>query len=433
MLDTTQKPLLLIPETEVEELFREIKMTFDIQISFVDATIEPGLQLGFQQEGSPRPRFLGRLTNLCSVIDLEAMIPGEGSAAEEQEVLDERSLPIFRAKMSAAIQAGKQKSQHAKDKRRIDRMNVKKGWCAELKRAQCYLGLRPRGTARKEDFYGDPNMSWDDSQRAQEEYEKAAGIRLPPIDLAASAPFPFDRNVVFVCVDVEAYERDQRRVTEIGISTLDTLDMIKVPPGERGEEWMKLMRCRHFRIVETSHLNNSEFISGCADRFREQFGTSEWISIKQAPQVIASCFKSPFSTPGQYTPYPASIHDVPRHGFNVLPLVQDDPNIKRNIILLGHDVRSDIDYLRKIGYDVGNVPNVVEAIDTVNMYRAFKHEQNPRSLGSVLLEFDIAGWYLHNAVSDFLSFQMVSSSASGLQAPILIQSRVMTQHIQLKP
>ncbi|KAL9640578.1 MAG: hypothetical protein Q9164_000185 [Protoblastenia rupestris] len=399
-LASTQKPLLLVPETEVEDLFREIRATLDAQITFPDITRDPGFRLGFQEEGSPRPRYLGRLTSQCGVLELEAMISVEGLASEDPEELDDMTFPAFRRKMEDAIESGKNKSKQAREKKRKDRIQIKKGWCAELKRAQCYLGLRPRRTAKYEEFHRDPNMAWEESQKAQDEYEKAAGISLPPLDLNARVPYSFDHNVVFVCVDLEAFEHDQRKITEIGVSTLDTSDIIKTPPGKGGENWMRFIRCRHFRIMEAAHLTNTEFITGCADRFQAQFGTSEWISIKEAPQVVAACFKHPFSAPGQYTPHPTNMRDVPRQGSNIQPLVKDDLEQKRNIILLGHDIRSDIGYLRKIGYDVGNLGNVVEAIDTVNMFRAYKHEQNPRSLGTVLLDFEIAGWNLHNAGND---------------------------------
>ncbi|KAL9129988.1 MAG: hypothetical protein Q9217_001710 [Psora testacea] len=399
-LDSTQKPLILIPEVEVEEFFKEITMTLDIQATFPEVTKDPGFQLEFQEERSPRPRYLGRITKHCGVIELEEMIPAEGSAAEEPEELDDRSFATFKRKMEAAILSGKKQNKQALDKKRKERIEMKKGWCAELKRAQCYLGLSPRWTARNEDYLKDPNLSWDDSQHVREDYKKAAGISLPPLDPTAATPYPFDRNVVFVAVDIEAYERDQQMITEIGICTLDTSDIIKVAPGESGEEWMKYMRCRHFRIMERAHLINNKFIIGCADRFQQQFGTSEWISIKEAPQVIAACLKPPFSAPGQYTPHPASMHDVPRNGSRIQRLVKDDQAQKRNIILLGHDLRSDIDYLRKMGYDVGNLSNVIEAIDTVNLFRAYKHEHNPRNLGAVLLELGLAGWNLHNAGND---------------------------------
>ena len=399
-LEATQKPLLLIPQPEVEQLFREIRNTLDVQATFPDVTIDDGFQLGFQQEKSPRPRYLGRLTNHCGVLDLEEMIPVEGSVAEESEELDKNSFPVFREKMQAAILSGKTKNRAAKDRKRKDRVEIKKRWCAELKRAQCYFGLHPRGTARQEDYLTGPNMSWEESQRAQEEYELAAGIKLPALDVALPSPYDFDRNVVFICVDAEAYEKDQRKITEIGISTLDTLDLVHLAPGPGGEAWMKKIRCRHFRIVEYAHLNNTEFVAGCADRFQNNFGKSEWISIKEAPQVVASCFKPPFSAPGQYIRYPDSRHEVARIGSNIPPLVKDYAANKRNIVLLGHETRSDIEYLHRIGYDVGNLSNVIEAIDTINLFRALKHERNPRSLAAVLLELELIGWNLHNAGND---------------------------------
>ena len=94
----------------------------------------------------------------------------------------------------------------------------------------------------------------------------------PPIIFNADqvAPCPFEDEPVFICVDVEAYERDNNKITEIGICTLDVRDLAQQVPGEGGKNWMELIRCRHFRIREYKHLNNTEFVSGCADRF--EFG-----------------------------------------------------------------------------------------------------------------------------------------------------------------
>ena len=203
--------------------------------------------------------------------------------------------------------------------------------------------------------------------------------------------------MVFVCVDVEAWEKDQSIVTEIGVSTLDTNDLTKLPPGKGGRNWMTAIRPRHFRITEHKNIINQEFIAGCADRFEKDFGTSSFISINEAPQVIASCFREPFSVSYRMTSNNIpDISDSLHHALN-----QDDPHTKRNIVLVGHDIRSDIDYMRRIGYDVGNLSNLLEAIDTADMFKALKHEQQSRSLGAVLLELEMVGWNLHNAVSLF--------------------------------
>lgn len=362
-------------------------------------TKDPGFDLGFEEDGSPRPRYLGRLTNNCSILDLEGQMPAEGMAPEEPEVLDARSFPAFRRKMEEAILSGKNKNRVAKDRKKTERVELKRSWFSQLKRSQRYLGLRPRTLADKDTSLIDMNLSWEETKKAQEAYESAAGLRLPQLDEAAPAPYPFDRSIVFICVDVEAYEHDQKKITEIGISTFDSLDIVQVPPGKGGTNWTSHLRCRHFRIVENSHLNNIDFISGCADKFETKFGTSEWISIKEAPQIVAACFRPPFSQPGHYKPYPAELHDSTLKNSNNETLHAGEDLAKRDIVLVGHDIRSDIEYLRSIGYDLSNLSNIIEAIDTASLYRAMKYEQSPTNLGRVLLDFGIAGWNLHNAVS----------------------------------
>ena len=401
MLDNT-KPVLLIPREEVLDLFKEIYVELNIPANFPDVTRHPGFDIEFEEEGSPRPRYLGRLTDHMSLLDLEKMIPEPGTEPGPQ-ALEDRTFPAFRRKMEAAILAGKNRQKNAKTKKKQDRVVQKRGWCAQLKRTQCYLGIRPRVTAKKEDFHNNPNHTHEESQAAQAAYEKAAGLKLSTLIPTLPAPYPFYNNVIFVCVDVECYERDRKKITEVGISTLDVLDLVGTSPGEGGQDWMKKIRARHFRIAEYAHINNTEFITGCADKFEERFGTSEWISIHEAPQVIASCFRHPFSAPGQYLPYPADARLVGRYGCGseFLPPINDKAP-KRNIILVGHDIDTDIQYLRNIGYDVSNLSNLLEAIDTIDLYRAMKHGQSPSKLGSVLLDLELIGWNLHNAVSHHL-------------------------------
>lgn len=200
------------------------------------------------------------------------------------------------------------------------------------------------------------------------------------------APFPAEDCVIFISIDVEAYERDHNKITEIGVATLDTADLKNLAPGENGKHWMRAIRCKHYRIYEHKHLVNKDFVAGCPERF--QFGNSEFISIKNAPSIIASCFKPPYSNPE------GSIHDS-----------------KRNIVLVGHDLLTDVDYLRKIGYDVKNLSNRLENIDSSSMYRALRRETNRRNLGSCLADLSLTGWWLHNAGND---------AAYSLQAMIAI-------------
>ena len=47
-------------------------------------------------------------------------------------------------------------------------------------------------------------------------------LDLEPIKTDSPAPHPFDGDVIFICVDIESWERCHSKITEIGISTLDT-------------------------------------------------------------------------------------------------------------------------------------------------------------------------------------------------------------------
>lgn len=180
---------------------------------------------------------------------------------------------------------------------------------------------------------------------------------------------------------------------EVGISTLDTEDLRSLPPGEDGKAWMTAIRPRHFRVLEYLHHANSEYVTGCAERFEKDFGASEFVSIKDVPKVIGSCFKPPFSAH-----YQMQSHKGPLE-MDSKPTLADG-EARRNIVLVGHDIKSDIEFMRNVGYDVSSLSNVLEAIDTADMFKALKQEHQASSLGKVLLDLGMTGWNLHNAVSN---------------------------------
>lgn len=97
--------------------------------------------------------------------------------------------------------------------------------------------------------------------------------------------------------------------------------------------------------------------------------------------MVASCFKHPFSNPN-----PSSS--------------ETDENEKRNIILVGHDLPQDINYLKKIGYDVYNLSNLLECIDSASMWKYMTRDNQPRKLAMILAELRLVGWNLHNAGND---------------------------------
>lgn len=153
---------------------------------------------------------------------------------------------------------------------------------------------------------------------------------------------------MFVCVDVESYERAHHKITEIGVATLDTRELAGVAPGHDGENWRGLIRARHFRVKEHAHLVNSDFVAGVPDRF--DFGTSTFVALADAPTHVAACFSPPFG----------AHHSNGAEGIiNLMNGV--DLHERRNIIFLGHDTLGDVRYLQNLGYDPLKVDNLLFA------------------------------------------------------------------------
>lgn len=364
------KPLILVLAADVEAFFLEIYEKLKLRLRFPNPSHQPGFVLSFQEPRSPCPRYLGMLLSKDDLPALEKKIPSPEFRHEAEEPLDPNTLGAFKDKIQLAMNAGKNRSKTSRGKKNGDRKDdgighagivarvSKDTWSAQLEKTCLYLGL--------DKIANDPSL-------------QGTNAKTP-------ASNSFHNNVIFISIDVEAYERSRRTITEIGISTLDTADLIGLTPGQGGANWIKRMRSRHFRIKESAHLENHEFVTGCADRFEKRFGSSEWISIKEASQIVASCFKYPFS---------ASVHKG-----SSTKITQGEAAAKRNIVVVGHNIGADVDYLRSIGYNVANLDNILEVVDTADLYQAISHEKQCRSLGSIISELGITPWNLHNAVSD---------------------------------
>lgn len=68
-------------------------------------------------------------------------------------------------------------------------------------------------------------------------------------------------------------------------------------------------------------------------------------------------------------------------------------------MLVFHDSEADIKYLEVIKYDVAKA-NVLEIVDTRDMYQHRVKANNPASLERVLADLNIQSRYLHNAGND---------------------------------
>jgi len=253
-------------------------------------------------------------------------------------------------------------------------------------------------------------------------------VEIPAINPSQPAPYPFERQPLFIAFDVEAWEKDQRAITEVGISTLDTLDIIDLPPGKDGENWFSKIRHRHFRIEEYKHLVNSEHIYGCPERF--EFGQSEFVNLTDAAPAIASCFREPFSRKITRKELDASWAEAIDNAKSKDETATDgsneneSPKSKRTLVLIGQQPEGDIRYLAKLGYNPLNESNVLEVLDTATLWRVYRHEAQQTNLGTMLYHLDMIGWNLHNAGNDaaytlkvFLGICIREASQRGQKEP----------------
>ena len=447
----------------------------DINLAFKSSLHVPTdpFTLSFFEDGTPQPIFLGTSTSREEIANMQDSIPlvdhdHGGSPANASQALD-HSFATFRAKMERAVAANKKKAMAVRKKKTEDRFLAVQDWCQQLKRAQRYFGLRPRALPLPEP---NPSLLWAQQQDFERKHLKLCGRILDPLDVAFTAPHPFEKEPVFICVDIESYERAHHLITEIGVSTLDTLDLVDVPLGTGGEHWVKHIRSRHFRIRAREHLENKEFCIGNAANF--QFGASEFVTEHEAAEAVDQCFEYPFSVQFKHdgklkqvagstgnfgdtvtmtslangsdesTLTSKDKNSLQNIGRDITGSSNSDPvaatsavasailqsqdhdqkgGQHRNIILVGHDLGSDLAYLRQLGSQIFSpgrntspiaamevnahgtsrsetLAAILEALDTGILYRVLVKEQQTRSLARVLGGVGKTGWYLHNGGND---------------------------------
>lgn len=162
------------------------------------------------------------------------------------------------------------------------------------------------------------------------------------------------------------------------------------------------------------------------------FSESEFVSLDNISHKIANCFKEPFCKPDENAPvHSAFTERVDIEGASISGVtIKDDPaedtsaeankasegapiedataentpaeedKPKRQLILVGHNVGVDINYLRALGYDVGNLSTLQEIADTAKMWQFITRDTNTRSLSQILYECSLTGWNVHNAGND---------------------------------
>ena len=198
-------------------------------------------------------------------------------------------------------------------------------------------------------------------------------------------------DAVFICVDCEAYERAQYKITEIGVAVLDTRNLQHLLTGLTAESLTAQIKSSHFRASEHARLVNRKFVKGREDHFN--FGYSYWVKKGDYAQVLRRAFASPTELDH------AATFDT--------ELSTDE----RNIILIGHGLKGDIDYMSQAGFDIQACGNIAHRIDT-QLLAAAATQTWQIALRRLLQVLDIKATNLHNAGNDaFYTLQALVTMA----------------------
>jgi len=150
------------------------------------------------------------------------------------------------------------------------------------------------------------------------------------------------QNKRLLCIDIEAYERAQHKITEIGYCI-----------REGHKEYY-----HHIIIKEHEKLRNGKFVADNKDHFN--FGTSQTLSMGDAIEQITS-------------------------------------ELGKCEYVVGHAVSNDIKWLKQQGVSVANI----KRLDTSKMaYGCVKNKHSTVGLKTILEHFSLEHTHLHNAGND---------------------------------
>ncbi|KGO42087.1 hypothetical protein PEX1_049340 [Penicillium expansum] len=361
----SQTPFLLIRTSQAQALLEEINSALNLNLTLTGVGKE-GLVIEIDDEKLPQPVYLGRSSSRDRKAKLEGKVPsppenwGPWAQLVEPHVFED-----FERKIKQSIATIKTKKNTQKQAAQDARL---KKWQECLCRVQAYFGLRP---------VLQPNVT----------QPSFANGQIEAIDVLKPVKWAFQDAPIFISIDLEWMDchGSLGSLTEVGISTLDMLDLEDVFPGDYGEMWVKRIRSRHLRVKEYRNWVNDTYTPGCPGRFR--FGESEMIPYAEIANVVDAAFHPPYMVPLEE-------EKIAAHKYQ-----------KRTVILVGLDLHGDITHLQRAGSQVfinlNETSSVIrETVEVAELYRVNAGENQNRGLRALLGLLNILSPDLHNAGND---------------------------------
>lgn len=140
------KPLFVVRHQQYEDLLADINQALNLRLNFSEEHIQEGLSIRFPYSAITYPRYIGLSNSRLDFDKMTGSIPPQ-SYCEQGDPTDnipDRSLEAFKLLIEDGFEAAKNKSKALREKKKMLRTMQQKGMVKHLKRAQRYLGLRPK-------------------------------------------------------------------------------------------------------------------------------------------------------------------------------------------------------------------------------------------------------------------------------------------------
>lgn len=254
----------------------------------------------------------------------------------------------------------------------------------------------PPASADQDGIMGKNHGQKSASARDLEAVQQMLGFQ-PNTTSSKGSPTPI-KDPIFVCIDCEAFEHNQSKITEIGVAVLDTRETAHLhPSSDPLPAWFEKIKYAHYRPVEYARLRNKTFIQGCPEQFN--FGPSTWVKLADMRWILCNIFADPthldraadFSLPTTTTTTTNKTNPDDPH---------PDP---RPIIFVAHGAGNDTAYLQHLSFDLSNPQHtgnsrITLTLDTQKLSGSTK--KSPLSLHRLLLCLHLHPKNLHNAGND---------------------------------
>lgn len=213
-----------------------------------------------------------------------------------------------------------------------------------------YRTMTGLDTFIKENIYADNLKRY--YENARFEFRKESDLQ----SLKDSIECLYLRKRPAMCIDVEAWEKNIRKVTEVGVAIYDPKDLLY--------SIFPVIKQYHIIIKEHEKMVNGRF---CPDNKRKFMGgTSYKMSMSECRSFMNDLILKYWGR-----------SDVP------------------DAVLVGHNVRADINWLRSVGV---RIPDPLAIVDTSKLHSL--SFTSGGSLRSILRLLQIPHGYLHNAAND---------------------------------